>query len=60
MPLLHPGDTFPQLTLNIPGAQAIQVPRWFAGEFGVLLFNRGRGAPIAPLNCARSSEPVTP
>ena len=25
MPLLHPGDTFPQLFLNIPGAQAIQV-----------------------------------
>ena len=41
MPLLHPGDTFPQLTLNVPGAQAIQVPGWFAGEFGVLLFNRG-------------------
>ena len=35
MPLLHPGDTFPQLTLNIPGAQAIQVPGWLAGEFGV-------------------------
>ena len=35
MPLLHPRDTFPPLTLNIPGAQAIQVPGWFAGEFGV-------------------------
>ena len=34
MPLLHPGDTFPRLTLSIPGAQAIQVPRWFADEFG--------------------------
>ena len=45
MPLLHPGDTFPQLTLNIPGAQAIQVPGWFAGEFGVLLFNRGAWCP---------------
>src|SRR5438128_10333155 len=45
MPLLHPGDMFPQLTLNIPGAQAIQVPGWFAGEFGVLLFNRGAWCP---------------
>jgi hypothetical protein len=25
MPPLHPGDTFPQLTLNIPGVQAIRV-----------------------------------
>ena len=25
MPLLHPGDMFPQLTLDIPGAQAIEV-----------------------------------
>ena len=45
MPLLHPGDTLPQLTLDIPGAQAIQVPGWFAGEFGVLLFNRGAWCP---------------
>jgi hypothetical protein len=60
MSLLHPGDTFPQLTLNIPGAQAIQVPGWFAGEFGVLLFNRGAWCPTAPLSCVRSSEPVIP
>jgi hypothetical protein len=39
------GDTFPQLTLNIPGAQAIQVPGWFADEFGVVLFNRGAWCP---------------
>ena len=45
MPLLHPGDTFPPLTLGIPGAQAIQVPGWLAGEFGVVLFNRGAWCP---------------
>ena len=45
MSLLNPGDTFPRLTLNIPGAQAIQVPGWFAGEFGVLMFNRGAWCP---------------
>ena len=45
MPLLHPGDTFPQLTLGIPGAHAIQVPGSFDGEFGVVLFNRGAWCP---------------
>jgi peroxiredoxin len=45
MPLLNPGDPFPQLTLNIPGAQAIQVPGAFAGEFAVMLFNRGAWCP---------------
>jgi peroxiredoxin len=45
MPLLHPGDTFPRLTLNIAGAHAIEVPGWFAGEFGVVLFNRGAWCP---------------
>jgi len=45
MPLLNPGDPFPPLTLNIPGAQAIQVPGAFAGEFAVMLFNRGAWCP---------------
>jgi peroxiredoxin len=45
MPLLHPGDTFPQLAFNIPGGRAIQVPGWFDGEFGVVLFNRGAWCP---------------
>jgi hypothetical protein len=31
MPLLHPGDTFPELTLTVPGAQAIPVPGSLAG-----------------------------
>ena len=45
MPLLSPGDPFPKLTLNIPGAPAIQVPGAFAGEFAVMLFNRGAWCP---------------
>ncbi|MGH3219573.1 MAG: peroxiredoxin family protein [Streptosporangiaceae bacterium] len=45
MPLLHPGDTLPKLTLNIPGGQTIQVPDWFDGQFGVVLFNRGAWCP---------------
>lgn len=45
MPLLHPGDTFPQLALNIPGAQPIQIPDAFAGEFAAILVNRGAWCP---------------
>ena len=45
MPLLRPGDTFPELTLTVPGEQQIPVPGWFAGEFGVVLFNRGAWCP---------------
>ena len=45
MPLLNPGDPFPRLTLKLPGAQAIQVPGAFAGEFAVMLFNRGAWCP---------------
>jgi len=63
MPLLHPGDTFPPLTLNIPGAQAIQVPGWFAGEFGVLLFNRGAWCPYCTAQLRafqRAADSLTP
>jgi len=45
MPLLRPGDTFPELTLTVPGGQQIPVPGSFAGEFGVVLFNRGAWCP---------------
>ena len=41
MPLLRPGDTFPHLTLTVPGGKTVPVPGWFAGDFGVVLFNRG-------------------
>lgn len=45
MPLLHPGDTFPELTLAIPGGMRVKVPETFAGQFGVLLFFRGSWCP---------------
>jgi peroxiredoxin len=45
MPLLRPGDAFPQLTLTVPGGNTIQVPDSFAGDYGVLLFNRGAWCP---------------
>jgi peroxiredoxin len=38
--LLHPGDTFPELTLTAPGGKTVTVPETFAGQFGVVLFYR--------------------
>ena len=60
MPLLRPGDTFPQLTLTVPGGKTVPVPGWFAGDFGVVLFNREPGAPTAPPSCGPSSGLATP
>ncbi len=45
MPLLHPGDTFPELTLTVPGDQTVRMPDAFAGQFGVLLLYRGSWCP---------------
>lgn len=45
MPLLHPGDHFPALTINPPGAEPLTVPDVFEGGYGVVLFNRGAWCP---------------
>ena len=45
MPLLHPGDTFPELSLTVPGRRNRDGPEAFAGQFGVLLFYRGSWCP---------------
>ncbi len=45
MPLLHPGDPFPELTLNVPGGETVKVPEAFAGQFAVMLFYRGSWCP---------------
>jgi peroxiredoxin len=45
MPLLHPGDAFPELSLTVPGGETVQVPEAFADQFGVMLFNRGSWCP---------------
>lgn len=39
--LLHPGDTFPELSLTVPGGETVKVPQTFGGQFGVMLFLRG-------------------
>jgi peroxiredoxin len=45
MPLLHPGDTFPELSLTAPGGEIVTIPEGFAGQFGVVLFTRGAWCP---------------
>jgi peroxiredoxin len=45
MPLLHPGETFPQLTLALPEGKTLTVPDAFAGGFSVLLVYRGSWCP---------------
>jgi len=45
MPLLHPGDPFPRLTISTTGGQTLTLPDAFAGDFGVVLFYRGSWCP---------------
>jgi peroxiredoxin len=45
MPLLNPGDPFPRLTIETAGGQSLTIPDAFAGDFAVVLFNRGAWCP---------------
>jgi len=45
MPLLHPGDAFPEIPLSLPGGKSVTVPEAFSGDFGVMLFYRGSWCP---------------
>lgn len=45
MPLLSPADTFPRLSLNLPGGEQLAVPDALAGGFGVVLCYRGSWCP---------------
>ncbi len=45
MPLLHPGDTFPRLTIDTTDGQALAIPDSLAGDFAVVLFYRGAWCP---------------
>ena len=29
MPVLHPGDTFPSITVKLPGGETLDLPRFF-------------------------------
>src|SRR4029077_16099130 len=43
--LLHAGDPFPGLIVNLPGGQSGHLPGDLAGRFGVVLFYRGAWCP---------------
>ena len=60
MPLLHPGDPFPQLAISTTGGQALALPDAFAGHFGVVLFYRGAWCPYcnAQLRAFQRASPI--
>jgi peroxiredoxin len=45
MPVLNPGDPFPQLTVSTTDGQTLTLPDAFAGDFAVVLFYRGAWCP---------------
>jgi peroxiredoxin len=45
MPLLHPGDRFPSLTVPRVGGGSLVLPDALADRFGVVLFYRGHWCP---------------
>lgn len=45
MALLHPGDTFPHLTVELTDGSTLSLPGAFRGRWGVVLFNRGAWCP---------------
>lgn len=46
MALLHPGDTFPQLELDLVGGETLDLVDALSGGFGVVLLNRGAWCPF--------------
>ncbi len=45
MPLLNPGDPFPELTITTTDDQTLTIPGAFAGDFTVVLLYRGAWCP---------------
>jgi len=45
MTLLKPDDTFPTLTVTLAGGDDLVLPDGLAGQYGVILFNRGSWCP---------------
>jgi peroxiredoxin len=43
--LVHPGDVFPALTVNLPTGRTLGLPDAMAAHFGVVLFCRGSWCP---------------
>ena len=45
MTVLQPGDTFPSLTVALPGGRTLRLPDALTGRFGVVLYYRGSWCP---------------
>jgi peroxiredoxin len=45
MNLLHPGDTFPSLSVSLPGGDSLELPTAVAGGHAVVLLFRGSWCP---------------
>lgn len=45
MPLLHPGDAFPALVVNLTDGRELTLPDALRAQSGVVLFNRGAWCP---------------
>jgi peroxiredoxin len=45
MTVLNAGETFPELTITVPGGDTLTLPGALAGGFGVVLFYRGAWCP---------------
>ena len=58
MPLLKPGDPFPELTITTADDQTLTLPGAFAGDFSVVLLYGAPGARTATPSCAPSSGPA--
>jgi peroxiredoxin len=43
--LLHPGDTFPPLSIPVAGGAPLELPAALAGRYGVVLLYRGSWCP---------------
>jgi peroxiredoxin len=57
--LLKPGDDFPALTLTLAGGGRLDVPSALAGDYAVVLFNRGSWCPycVAQLSAFQRARP---
>jgi peroxiredoxin len=45
MPVLHPGDSFPSITVKLPRGETLDLPHSLDGHFSVILFFRGSWCP---------------
>lgn len=56
MPVLHNGDAFPDLTIDIVGGGTISLPGDLTGSFGVVLIYRGSWCPYCNAQLAAFSR----